>query len=247
MKIDVIISANHIDEEALKGKIAVVIDMLRATSVITTALANGAKKVIPVVSVEKAFEIAEYIKASGEEVLLGGERNALKIEGFDFSNSPLEFKKDIVEGKNVIMTTTNGTRALNFCAKADKVMVASMLNGQAIAKYLKDEDKEIVFVNSGTNGEFSSDDFICAGYMISELTKLCNTELTDIAKTAKYIYENNEDITSFIKDAKHYGILKDLGLEDDLKYCATKNFTDLVFEFKNGEIKVIDSKISVLN
>lgn len=247
MKIDVIISANHIEEESLKGKVAVVIDMLRATSVITTALANGAKKVIPVVSVEKAFEIAEDIKNSGEGVLLGGERNALKIEGFNFSNSPLEFKKELVEDKNVIMTTTNGTRALNLCAMADKVIIASILNGQAVAEYLKDEVKEIVFVNSGTNGEFSSDDFICAGYMISELTKLCDTELTDIAKTAKYIYDNNENITSFIKDAKHYGILKDLGLEDDLKYCSTKNFTDLVFEFKNGEIKAIDSKVSVLN
>ena len=247
MKIDVIISANHIDEEALRGKVAVVIDMLRATSVITTALANGANKVIPVVSVEKAFEIAAEIKASGEEVLLGGERNALKIEGFDFSNSPLEFKKEIVEGKNVIMTTTNGTRALNLCAKADKVIVASMLNGQAVAQYLKDEDKEIIFVNSGTNGQFSGDDFICAGYMISELTKFCDTELTDIAKTAKYIYENNEDITSFIKDVKHYGILKNLGLEEDLKYCSTKEFTDLVFEFNDGEIKVIDSKVSMLN
>lgn len=243
MKIDVIISANHIDEESLKGKVAVVIDMLRATSVITTAITNGAKKVIPVVSVEKAFEKAEELKARGEEVLLGGERNALKIEGFDFSNSPLEFKKDIVDGKNVIMTTTNGTRALNLCCKADKVIVASILNGQAVAEYLKDEKKEIVFVNSGTNGEFSSDDFICAGYMISELSKLCEVELTDIAKTAKYVYDNNEDITSFIKDAKHYHILKNLGLESDLDYCVTKDITDLVLEFKNGEINKINTNV----
>ncbi len=93
MKIDVIISADYIDSEALKGKIAVVIDMLRATSVITTALYNGAKKVIPVVSVEEAFEKAKELKSLGEEVLLGGERKALKIDGFDFSNSPLEYKK----------------------------------------------------------------------------------------------------------------------------------------------------------
>ena len=157
MKIDVIISADYIDSEALKGKIAVVIDMLRATSVITTALYNGAKKVIPVVSVEEAFEKANELKSLGEEVLLGGERKALKIDGFDFSNSPLEYKREIVEGKNVIMSTTNGTRALNLCNKADKVIVASVLNGQAVAKYLENEEKEIVFVNSGTNGEFSSD------------------------------------------------------------------------------------------
>lgn len=247
MKIDVIISANHIDEESLRGKVAVVIDMLRATSVITTAMANGAKKVIPVVSVEKAFEKAEEFKLNGEEVLLSGERNALKIDGFDFSNSPLEFKKEIVEGKNIIMTTTNGTRALNLCSKADKVIVASILNGKAVAQYLKDEEKEIVFVNSGTNGEFSSDDFICAGYIISELEKLCNIELNDIAKTAKYIYDNNEDITSFIKDARHYKILTDLGLSEDLEYCSTKDFTNLILEFKNGEINNILSEIQVFN
>lgn len=245
MKIDVIISADYIDSEALKGKIAVVIDMLRATSVITTALYNGAKKVIPVVSVEEAFEKAKELKSLGEEVLLGGERKALKIDGFDFSNSPLEYKREIVEGKNIIMSTTNGTRALNLCSKADKVIVASVLNGQAVAKYLENEEKEIVFVNSGTNGEFSSDDFMCAGYIISEICKNKEAELTDIAKTAKYVYESSEGIEEFIKDAKHYNILKNLGLEEDLKYCSTKNLIDLVFEFKNGEIKTVESGVKV--
>lgn len=245
MKIDVIISADYIDSESLRGKVAVVIDMLRATSVITTALSNGAKRVIPVVSVEDAFNRAEELKAIGEDVLLGGERKALKIDGFDFSNSPLEYKKDIVEGKNVIMSTTNGTRALNLCSKADKVIIASVLNGQAVAKYLENEEKEVVFVNSGTNGEFSSDDFICAGYIISELCKNKANELTDIAKTAKYVYESSNGIEDFIKDAKHYNILKNLGLEDDLKYCSTKDLIDLVFEFKNGEIKPVKSDIKV--
>ena len=143
------------------------------------------------------------------------------------------------------MSTTNGTRALNLCSKADKVIVASVLNGQAVAKYLENEEKEIVFVNSGTNGEFSSDDFMCAGYIISEICKNKEAELTDIAKTAKYVYESSEGIEEFIKDAKHYNILKNLGLEEDLKYCSTKNLIDLVFEFKNGEIKTVESGVKV--
>lgn len=246
MKIDVIISADYINSESLKGKIAVVIDMLRATSVITTALNNGAKRVIPVIGVDEAFSKADELRKLGEEVLLGGERNALKIEGFDFSNSPLEYKKEIVKEKNVIMSTTNGTRALNLCNKADNVIVASVLNGQAVAKYLENQEKEIVFVNSGTNGEFSSDDFICAGYIISELCKGKNLELTDIAKTAKFVYESSISIEEFIKDAKHYNILKNLGLEDDLKYCATKEVIDLVLEFKNGEIKPVKKFVKVI-
>lgn len=239
MKIDVIISKDYIKSDSLKGKIAVVIDMLRATSVITTALYNGAKKVIPVSCVEEAFSTAKELESLGEEVLLGGERNALKIEGFNFSNSPLEYKREKVDGKNIIMSTTNGTRALNLCSKADKVIVASLLNGHAVAKYLIDEEKEIVFINSGTDGEFSSDDFICAGYIISEMCRYKKFSLTDIAKTAKFVYENSNEVEGFIKDAKHYNILKGLGLEDDLKYCCTKSLVDLVFEFKDGEIKTI--------
>lgn len=239
MKIDLIISADYIENYNLKGKVAIVIDMLRATSVITTAIYNGAKRVIPVIGVDEAFEKAKELKALGEEVLLGGERNALKIEGFDFSNSPLEYKKEIVEGKTIIISTTNGTRALNLCSEAEQVIVASVLNGKGIAKYLSKSDKDIVFVNSGTNGEFSSDDFICAGYMISEICKTKEAYLTDIAKTAKYVYESSNEIEDFIKDAKHYKILKDLGLEEDLKYCSKENLIDLVLQFKNGEIKKI--------
>ena len=94
MKIDVIVSADHIKESLLKDKVIVIIDVLRATSVITTALYNGAKEVIPVLTVEEAFEKKKELLSLGKEVILGGERQALKIEGFDFTNSPLEYKSE---------------------------------------------------------------------------------------------------------------------------------------------------------
>lgn len=239
MKIDLIISADYIEESKIKDKVVVVIDMLRATTVITTALKNGAKKVIPMLTVEESFETADKLRNLGENVILGGERKALKIEDFDCSNSPLEYTKEEVLNKTVVLSTTNGTRALNLCKSADLILIGSMINGLAVSKKLEKTDKDIVFVNAGTNGEFSMDDYICAGYMIHELLKEKSYELSDIAKTAKYIYENNKDIVSFIKNARHFNVLISLGLQDDLKYCCSKDLTDIVPVFRGNEINVL--------
>ncbi|SHI86771.1 2-phosphosulfolactate phosphatase [Clostridium amylolyticum] len=235
MKLDIIISADNINEKYLENKIVVVIDMLRATSVITTALNNGCNKVVPFLTVEEAFD---YRKNNVEPCLLGGERRALKIEGFDFSNSPLEYTSDKVKNKIVVITTTNGTRAIQGASKANRIFIGSMLNAKAVTEALKTLDKDVVFVNAGTYGEFSMDDFICAGYMISLLSTNKENALSDIAFTAKYIYENNKDIVSFIKNARHFSVLKSLQLEEDLTYCTKKDIISIVPEFKDGEIKI---------
>ena len=234
MKIDIIISADDIKEDKIKGKSVVVIDVLRATSVIVTAISNGCKKVIPVVDVDAAREIASKDR---NMYLLGGERKALKIEGFDFSNSPLEYKASIVNGKTVVMTTTNGTRAIKGSTAAKNIIIGAMINAKAVSDRLKELNNDVVIVNAGTYGQFSIDDFICAGYIISLLNEKSSLEFTDIATTALYVYEQNKDITSFIKYASHYNVIKDLGLYEDLKYCCSKNITDVVPEYIEGIIK----------
>ncbi|MDO4535081.1 MAG: 2-phosphosulfolactate phosphatase family protein [Clostridium perfringens] len=239
MKIDLIISADYIEESKIKEKVVVVIDMLRATTVITTALKNGAKSVIPILTVEETFEKAKELKNIGKEVVLGGERKALRIEGFDFSNSPLEYTKEKILNKTVVLSTTNGTRALNLCKGADLILIGSMINGLAVAKKLIELNKDVVFINAGTNGEFSMDDFICTGYMIDNLLNEKSCEVSDIAKTARYIYENNKDITSFIKNARHFNILTSLGLQEDLAYCSSKDLTDIVPVFREDKIEIL--------
>lgn len=243
MNIDVIISADHIKEEYLNNKIVVVIDMLRATSVIITALANKAKRVIPMLTVEEAFEKQKEFLEKGIEPLLGGERRAVKIDGFDFTNSPLEYTEENVKGKNIILSTTNGTRAINLSLKAKKILIGAMINAEAVANSLSKEDTDIVFINSGTNGEFSMDDFICSGYIISLLCKKHTYNLSDISKTAKYIYESNTNILDYIKDARHYNILKELNLEKDLEYCCRKSIIDIVpnVNKNTGFIETIDN------
>jgi 2-phosphosulfolactate phosphatase len=236
MKVDLIISADDIRDDKIKDKSVVVIDMLRATSVIVTAVKNGCKGVIPVLTVEEALDT---VALDRKKFILGGERKALKIEGFDCSNSPLEYEDECVKGKTLVMTTSNGTRAIKGSSGARNILIGSMLNANALSKKLIELNNDIVFVNAGTYGEFSMDDFICSGYIMECIvnnSREKKIQLSDIASTAHYIYKSNTDVTSFIKYAKHYRVLIDLGLEEDLEYCCRKDITDIVPEYRNGII-----------
>jgi len=233
MKIDLIISAGDIKENKIIDKTVVIIDMLRATSVITTAIANGCREVIPLLTIEDAME---FVREKRENHVLGGERKALKIEGFDCSNSPLEYGCQAVKDKTIVLTTTNGTRAIKGSEGARNILIGSMLNGMAVAKKIAGLNNDTVIVNAGTYDEFSIDDFICSGYIIDCLKTITDVELSDIATTAHYIYKSNEDIHGFIKFASHYRRIEELGLKDDLEYCCQKNIIDIVPEYINGRI-----------
>ncbi|KQB78093.1 MULTISPECIES: 2-phosphosulfolactate phosphatase family protein [Clostridium] len=235
MKIDIIISADDIIESKLENKIAVVIDMFRATSVIVTALNNGCEEVIPFLTIEETLESSEELNR--EEYILGGERRAVKIDGFDLSNSPLEYTKEVVENKKVLITTTNGTRTLTKSNSAKRIIIAAMINAKAVADKLLEINEDVVIINAGTNGNFSMDDYICSGYIINEMLKVDNQiELTDISKTANMIYENNSDIISYVKEATHYSVMKSLELDNDIEYCIKKSIVNNVPEYKDGKI-----------
>ncbi len=237
MNIDVVISAQHIKPEKFKDRIVVVIDVLRATSVMVTALNNGCDKIIPVKEIEEAIDIASKDR---NKYLLGGERGGIKIDKFDFSNSPLDYTEDIVKGKSLIMTTTNGTRAIKNSEEAEKIFIGALINGRVVAEKLAKLNKDVTFVNAGTDGEFSMDDFITSGYIINCLRDIMKNHctLTDIAKTSEYVYINNPSIISFVKDALHYKRMKDLRYNEDLRYCLSKDLINIVPEYKDGEIKI---------
>lgn len=249
MKIDLIVSADDIKKEKVLGKTVVVIDILRATSVIITAVSNGCDGVIPVLTIEEALEIASKDR---NKFILGGERKALKIEGFDCSNSPLEYTKEAVKDKTVVITTSNGTRAIKGSEGAGNILLGSFINGKAVAEKVIEIGDDVVFVNAGTLGQFSIDDFICSGYIIDCILKGIygsenfesalkendqKVELFDVAKTAHYIYENNKDVKGFIKYARHYKRIEELNFLDDLEYCITKDIIQTVPEYRDGIIK----------
>ncbi|MDU7438986.1 MAG: 2-phosphosulfolactate phosphatase, partial [Clostridium sp.] len=169
--------------------------------------------------------------------ILGGERRAVKIDGFDLSNSPLEYTKEVVEDKKVLITTTNGTRTLTKSNSAKRIIIAAMINAKAVSDKLLEINEDVVIINAGTNGNFSMDDYICSGYIINEMLKVDNNiELTDISKTANMIYENNRDIISYVKEATHYSVMKSLELDNDIEYCMKKSIVNNVPEYKDGKI-----------
>lgn len=234
MKIDMIICGDYVTTEAVRNATVIVVDVLRATSVIITALNNGAKSVVPVTSVEEALSTKKKL----ESVVSGGERKAQKIEGFDLSNSPLEYKSEVIHDRNVVITTTNGTKAISKSSAANKIYIGGLINAKAVSSKAISNERDIIIVNAGTNGVFSMDDFITGGAIIDEILSQQEYELTDIAKTALVIYRSHKDIKSYVEGAEHYKILVDLGLEKDIDYCLQKDLFDIVPEYKDGIIKI---------
>lgn len=213
----------------LIGKVAVVIDVLRATSVIVTALSNGASWVKTVASVEEAFQL------KCPEVLLGGERHALQIEGFDFSNSPLEYTPERVLNKGIVLTTTNGTLAVSKCGSADKLLIGSFLNQRVLANHLVALNQPVELICAGTNGEFSLDDFLCAGLICSSLQNSGEMEFGDLGRLAVQIWnQSGSNLHAALERTTHYNILKSKGFQKDMDYCLTQDLCDILIGRNNS-------------
>lgn len=234
MNVRVIPYADVVNPEDIAGKTTVVIDVLRATSVMITALQNGTKKIIPVLTVKEAEEKSKEF--APRTFLLCGERDAVKIEGFDLGNSPQEFRRDKVAGKTLIMTTSNGTKALNTCRKAKKVYISAFLNARAVAEKVKDE-KEVVLVCSGTASRFSLDDGLCAAMIMEELAKFVPVSSDDLGLALVKIWQSEDgNLQKLLKDSFHLNYLLQKGFTGDVDHCLQKNVTSAVPLFREGEI-----------
>ncbi len=169
MRIDVSLLPNELPAERLEGRAVVVIDVLRATSVMVRAIAEGALELLPVRTVEEAFALAKRFPR--ETTLLGGERGGRQIEGFDFGNSPREYTPARVRGKRLIMTTTNGTKAFHSVAAAREILVGSFFNVGALADRILASGLDLVIFPSGNYGQFSLEDTVCAGMLTDLIAK----------------------------------------------------------------------------
>jgi 2-phosphosulfolactate phosphatase len=157
-----------VDPEELAGSTAAVIDVLRASTTIAYALEAGAREIIPCLEIADALALAEQLAA--DNVVLGGERQGVAIDGFQLGNSPEEYSVDRVGGKTVILTTTNGTRAMVHAQHADEVLVASFVNAAAIVAKLREREK-ISILCAGTDGLISEDDVLLAGMLVDRLQR----------------------------------------------------------------------------
>jgi len=234
MKIRLMPRVEDIIPEHIEGSNVIVIDMLRATSVIVTAINSGAKGVIPVLTVEEAIDLRKKM----ESLVLGGERKGLKIEGFDAGNSPLEYTRGLIAGKTLVITTSNGTRAIKGCNGARNIFIGSMLNGKAAANSAAKDKVDISMVCAGTQGSFSLDDFLCAGYIIDEILKDGEWDLDDISFLAHYTFTLNKDnLKEFIKNARHARYLAEVGFDEDINYCCSRGVIDAAPVYRDGIIK----------
>lgn len=237
MTVDVFFSPAVVDEASVEGRTAVVIDVIRATSTLVEALANGARAIFPTVSTEEAVKLASSL--GREDTLLCGERKGLKVEGFDLGNSPGEFTAGVIEGKQLVMTTTNGTRALVAAEGADRVIAASFMNLSAVAEALAGVPG-LVIVCAGRENRFSLDDALCAGVLIRTLEEGGEEELilNDAGRVVRDLAFKYTVDVEFLSSTAAGKALVDVGLDGDLELCASLDRHTLVPEMRERRINI---------
>lgn len=205
--------------------IIVVIDVLRATSAICAAFDNGVESIIPVSTIEEAKEY------QSKGYLAAAERGGEIVEGFEFGNSPYSYKTDDVVGKTIVLSTTNGTRAINIAKESAKtVVIGSLLNLEALTAWLIEQERNVLCLCSGWKDKFNLEDTICAGAICDALMatgKFQSNEDSSIA--AKYLFQSARDnFMGYLKSSSHRRRLKRLNLNEDIKYCLTPNQTNVI-------------------
>ena len=238
MKCNVIISPSSLDELYFTGKTIVVIDVLRASNTIITALNNGAKEIVPVASVEFAVKVSGGM--FGGQTLLGGERNTKKIDGFALGNSPAEYSKEIVSGKSIVFFTTNGSRAIAKAKFSENLFVCSFSNIAAVSKHLAKLKQDFEILCAGRNNSFSLEDSICAGKLILYMQELDeNLQLTDSGNACLALNKSfGKDVLKMLKNSDHGKLLIQNGFEEDLILCSKVNNTKVVPFFRENVVKL---------
>lgn len=220
----------HLYEKS--NQAVVVIDVLRATSVICSALYHGVNKVIPVETLEEA---ETYVNRG---YLVAGERNGEKVENFALGNSPLAFLSGEYVGHDMVISTTNGTRAIQAAAHSKQLLIGSLLNAKSIINHLLIQEIDVLLLCSGWKGKTNLEDSICAGYIADELKQshLFSSQ-EDSTLIASTLYQSaKKNPFTFLKGSSHRQRLLNLGLADDIKYCLKTNEMDVVPFYREGEI-----------
>jgi 2-phosphosulfolactate phosphatase len=208
----------------LHNKNVVVIDILRATSCMTTALACGIAKIAPVRELEdcKAYKQQGFITA--------GERGGQKVEGFDLGNSPFSYQNPELIGKNIALTTSNGTLAIDMSKKdADKIIIGSFLNIKNVVDYLVKEQKNTILLCAGWKGKPNLEDTFYAGALLFELYDISQNWIDDSCIMAYHTFlEGKNNPLEFLSKSSHYQRLLNFGNLEDIKFCLTHNVYDVL-------------------
>lgn len=235
---------------AAKETVTVVVDVLRATSAICTAFEHGIARVIPVPDVEDTYFYKDH-----DDVIVAAERGGEVVEGFSYGNSPFSYMNDEIKGKTLVITTTNGTQAIEAAKDSQIILVGSFLNFDALTENLRNIDRDVMVLCAGWKNRFNLEDTLFAGAVTENLLEAGFSYATDsdaalaslsLYKSAKY------DLFDFLENSSHRNRLERLNLEEDVKYCLSFNKTrcvpylkgdSLIDASKNGGLELLKSAL----
>ena len=211
-------------------KVVVVVDILRATSCMTTALAHGVSSIRPVAELEESRALSE------QGYLIAAERGGEKVKGFDLGNSPFEYMEDGLRGRKISVTTTNGTRAIGLSMGAERLLIGSFLNLKAVANLLNKQENDVLIVCAGWKGHVNLEDTLFAGALAEQLTAkftcICDSTLAAIA----LYHHAQSNMLAFLQNSSHVQRLKGLGIEKDVAFCLQQDIYDVVPILKDNEL-----------
>jgi 2-phosphosulfolactate phosphatase len=236
MILDVDFGGGGRERRAASGRAAVVIDILRASTTITVALHHGSAGVVPVRTVGHARAAA---RALGDGVLLGGERRAARVTGFDLGNSPGEYTRERVQGRVVVLTTTNGTRALHNARPASAVIACAFVNVSAAARWVARCGLDVIVMCAGRKGGFAIEDAVGAGMLVDRLLSGTGgpAAVSDAAGAARLLYAAHRgDLLAMLHGSEWGRDIARQGFGDDLELCARVDLTDVVPVMRDGRL-----------
>ena len=225
------------DLYADKKSIVVVVDVLRATSSMCIAFEQGVEKMIPVSTVEEALEY----RNNGLNYILAAERNGIPVKSFDFGNSPQVYMNMNVEGRTVVMTTTNGTKSINIAKKDHDVAIGSLLNLDAISKWLIAQDRDVIVFCAGWKNKFNLEDTLFAGALAEQLIASgLYDNSCDAVQASKVLWEQaKDDVYGFLKNSSHRKRLAKLDIDSDVHFCLKANQTTKIPLLKDGVLVAV--------
>ena len=231
-KIETCFSPSLLHLYDIKDSIVVIIDVFRATSTIAAALHNGAAEIIPVDTVAKCIELGAQMPNS----LTAGERDGKVAEGLQHGNSPLEYPRDFIENKSLVLTTTNGTRLLHMCSDANEIITGSFLNLGAVCDYLVSQKKNVLLACASWKDRYNLEDSLFAGAVYDAIG--VHFEMNcDSTRAATHLYKAaKNDLYAFIQDSSHFLRLSKFGLQYDMEYCCKINEHNVL-------VKLVEDKL----
>jgi len=230
------------DDLNLKDKNVIILDVLRATTTMTVALANGAKEVIPTENIATAVRVAKGSKNS----LLCGERNGKLIDGFNLGNSPLEYTPETIKEKSLIFSTTNGTLAIVKSKFAKNCILCSFVNVSAVVEYVNSIDEDFTIICSGKLNDFCLEDAVCAGMLLTKLSVNRDLEMKDSEIAAMNLCHDlamlvnvpsSDKVFKLLHSSEHGKYLTSIGFEKDLEVSSKIDSYPYIPIFKNGVIR----------